>query len=107
MRLSGGAIEPEPVAINIGGLQVRLGLDTDNDGQADTWEDNPTGAGDIAGNVVNTMRIAVLGRTPFEVADWVEPDATFEIFDGTTANKNKSAKWRRIVVEVNLRNYKF
>ncbi len=107
VRLSGGSIEAEPVAINIGGLQVRLGLDTDNDGQADTWEDNPTGAGDIAGNVVNTMRIAVLGRTPFEVPYWVEPDSTFEIFDGTTANKNTSAKWRRIVVEVNLRNYKF
>lgn len=107
VRLSAGAIQPEPIAINIGGLQVLLGLDTDNDGQADTWEANPTGAGDVAGNVVNSMRVAVLGRTLIEVAGWVEPDTTFEIFDGTTANKNKSAKWRRIVVEVNLRNYKF
>lgn len=107
VRLSAGSIEAEPVAINIGGLQVLLGLDTDNDGQADTWEDDPTGAGDVAGDTVNSMRIAVLGRTPFEVPGWDEPDATFEIFDGTTDNKNKSAKWRRIVVEVNLRNYKF
>ncbi len=107
VRLSAGAIEAEPVAINIGGLQVLLGIDTDDDGQADTWEASPTGAGDVSGNIVNSMRIAVLGRTPLEVPNWVEPDSTFEIFDGTTANKNKSAKWRRIVVEVNLRNYKF
>ena len=107
IRVAGGSVDAEPVAVNIGDLQIMLGVDTTGDGFADTWNDNPNTASDIAGNRVISMRVAVLGRSSYTVPDWVEPESTFRIFDGTEAGKERSAKWRSIMVEVNLRNYKF
>ena len=107
VRVAGGDVDAEPVAVNIGDLQIMLGVDTTGDGLADTWDDHPNTASDIAGDQVISMRVAVLGRTSYLVPDWVEPESTFRIFDGTESGKDRSAKWRRIVVEVNLRNYKF
>ena len=54
------------------------------------------------------MRITVLGRTPFPVAEWVEPVATFDnsgVHDMAIGVFDRSAKWRRIDVEAALRNY--
>jgi hypothetical protein len=65
------------------------------------------GPSDVVGSEVLSMRIVVLGRTRVTVPDWTEPEATFAVFDGDSQNKDRSAKWRRIDVEVNLRNYKF
>ena len=96
----------EPVAINIGGLQIALGIDTNDDGQLDSWNNNPGGAGGLTGTQVVAMRITVLGRTPIQVPDWVEPDATFEIEDGSSANMDTHAKWRRIQVAASLRNFR-
>lgn len=109
VRVAGGSVAPEPVAINIGGLQVAFGVDSDGSGEVDDdeWIDNPAGPGALAGSEVVSMRLAVLGRTEVSVPDWVEPESTFTIFDGDAQNKNRSAKWRRVDVEVNLRNYKF
>ena len=70
-------VASEPVAVNIGSLQVALGIDNNADNQVDVWAASPTAA-QVAGNNVIGMRITVLGRTDREVVDWVEPAVTFE-----------------------------
>jgi prepilin-type N-terminal cleavage/methylation domain-containing protein len=109
VRISGGSPQAEPVAINIGGLQIALGVDMNDDDsiQPAEWNDDPSGTADVINHEVLGMRIAVLGRTDVSVPGWTEPDATFEIEDGSSSNMQANAKWRRIEVFVNLRNYKF
>jgi len=109
VRISGGSPEAEPVAINIGGLQAAFGVDADNSGEIedDEWIENPAGATALVGLEDVTLRLAVLGRTDITVPNWIEPESTFTVFDGDAQNKDRSAKWRRVDVEVNLRNYKF
>jgi prepilin-type N-terminal cleavage/methylation domain-containing protein len=116
MRLaqrSVGVTGPEPVAINIGNLQVELGIDADADtflNPATEWDSTPTLAEALSGNGVVAMRLTVLGRTPFAVPDWTEPAATF----ATSGNMAvppaggagpRHAKWRRMEVAVALRNF--
>jgi prepilin-type N-terminal cleavage/methylation domain-containing protein len=98
----------QPVAVNIGGLQVALGVDVDNDGQVDTWQAAPTAAG-VTGSRVISMRIAVLGRTPIEIPGWEEPTATFGVGQEaqTVDASGRRAKWRRVEVVATLRNYLF
>ena len=105
---SSGGATAQPVAVSIGGLQVTLGLDTDNDGLVDSWEGTPT-AGGISGNRVLSMRITVLGRTPIGVPGWREPAATFEVANDTVdlSQVDRSAKWRRVEVVATLRNFMF
>ena len=107
VRLGGTAVQAEPVAINIGGLQVALGVDDNNNGQieAGEWIAAPTGPDVIKNKTVLKMRITVLGRTAMSVPDWLEPEATFEVEDGTADDVDRSAKWRRIQLSVNLRNF--
>jgi prepilin-type N-terminal cleavage/methylation domain-containing protein len=109
LRLGAADAEPEPVAINIGGLQVALGIDNTNDNvsRVDQWVDSPANASVISGNQVLAMRITVLGRTETPVSGWLEPSATFDVEDGTEYNVDRGAKWRRMQVVANLRNYKF
>ena len=104
---------PEPVAINIGNLQVELGIDADGDtflNPATEWDATPTLAEAMAGTGVIAMRFTVLGRTPFEVSDWTEPAVTF-VTSGNMATPAASgagprhAKWRRMEVAVALRNF--
>lgn len=98
----------QPVAVNIGGLQVALGVDADADGQVDVWQTAPT-AGGITGNRVVSMRITVLGRTPIEIPGWEEPAATFSVGQDTQTvdASGRHAKWRRVEVVATLRNYLF
>lgn len=98
----------QSVAVNIGGFQVVLGLDTDGDGLVDSWQATPTAAG-IVGARVLSMRIAVLGRTPLEVPGWEEPAATFAVQQDTQAvdGAGRRAKWRRVEVVATLRNFLF
>lgn len=98
----------QPVAINIGGLQVALGVDNNSDGQVDVWQAAPTAVG-ISGNRVVSMRITVLGRTPIELPGWQEPAATFGVGQDTQSvdTAGRRAKWRRIDVVATLRNYMF
>jgi prepilin-type N-terminal cleavage/methylation domain-containing protein len=108
MRISTGA-NPEPVAINIGGLQVALGVDSNGNGFVDAgeWQVSPPETPDQTwtnGNII-AMRITVLGRTLMTVRDWVEPAETFTIEDGSVNNMERRAKWRRMQMTVNLRNY--
>jgi prepilin-type N-terminal cleavage/methylation domain-containing protein len=108
LRADAGGATPQPVAINIGGLQVSLGVDTDNDGQIDSWLPAPA-VGQIVGNRVLATRITVLGRTPFAISGWTEPAVTFDnssgVHDMVIGAFDRSAKWRRIDVEAALRNY--
>ena len=106
VRISGNS-SAEPVAINIGGLQIALGVDTDGDGQVDSWNNNPADASAIIGSTVVGMRITVLGRTSVAVPDWEEPLSTFQVEDGTASGMDRHAKWRRIEVAASLRNYRF
>jgi len=104
---SGDTATPQPVAVNIGGLQVSLGVDETNNGQIDFWRPAPVFA-QIIDNRVLAIRITVLGRTPFPVAEWIEPVATFDnsgVHDMAIGVFDRSAKWRRIDVEAALRNY--
>ena len=103
---NGSGAQSEPVAVNIGSLQVALGVDTNNDNQVDAWMPAPTVA-QIAGNRVIGMRITVLGRTAREVPDWIEPAATFAVEDMDPDDVDRFAKWRRIEVAAALRNYLF
>jgi prepilin-type N-terminal cleavage/methylation domain-containing protein len=109
VRISGGSPDAEPVAINIGGLQAAFGVDVDGSGEIedDEWIENPTTPTALVGLEDVTLRLAVLGRTDITVPDWIEPESTFTIFDGDAQNKDRTAKWRRVDVEVNLRNYRF
>jgi len=98
----------QPVAINIGGLQVALGVDNNADGQVDVWQTAPTAAGISPARVIS-MRITVLGRTPIEIPGWEEPMATFGVSgDSQTVDAaGRRAKWRRVEVVSTLRNYMF
>jgi hypothetical protein len=101
------------VAINIGSLQVELGIDANGDGFLDPaaeWDASPTLAEALAGNGVLAMRLTVLGRTPFEIPDWTEPAVTFTSSGNMTAPTAgaagpRHAKWRRMEVAVALRNF--
>ncbi len=105
---SAGGATAQPVAVNIGGLQVALGVDNDNDGQVDVWQTAPTAAG-ISANRVISMRITVLGRTPIELPGWEEPMATFGVSGDSQSvdAAGRRAKWRRVEVVSTLRNYMF
>lgn len=107
VRVSGGTVNAEPVAINVGGLQVALGIDDNNNGQVEDgeWVTTPSGAGEITNRNVLKMRVTVLGRTITTVPDWSEPVATFQVEDGTAQNVERSAKWRSMQISVNLRNF--
>jgi prepilin-type N-terminal cleavage/methylation domain-containing protein len=107
---SAGGATPQPVAVNIGSLQVAFGLDTSTpaDGLVDTWAAAPTAADVVAANNrVVAMRITVLGRTPRAVPDWNEPVATFTVEDMDITDIDREHKWRRIQVVAALRNYLF
>jgi prepilin-type N-terminal cleavage/methylation domain-containing protein len=108
LRAGAGGATPQPVAVNIGGLQISLGVDTDDDGQINSWLPAPA-VGQIVGNRVLATRVTVLGRTPFAVPDWTEPAATFDnssgVHDMVIGSFDRNAKWRRIDVEAALRNY--
>jgi hypothetical protein len=105
LRISGGTVNPEPVAVNIGALQIALGVDTNNDGQIDVWNNNPAGPEAVSTARVVGIRITVLGKTPGLVRDWIEPEATFQVEDGDPADYDRTAKWRRIEVSATLRNF--
>ncbi|HOC44717.1 MAG TPA: prepilin-type N-terminal cleavage/methylation domain-containing protein [Thermoanaerobaculales bacterium] len=94
----------EPVAVNIGSLQLALGLDTTGDGIVDTWDPSAT-AVTVAGSRLMAMQLAVFGRTPFEVSEWREPVETFAGFDLDPGQVNRGAKWRRMQVTASLRNF--
>jgi len=104
---------PEPVAVNIGNLQVELGIDADSDtflNPVTEWDVSPTLAEALQGNGVVAMRLTVLGRTPFEIMDWTEPARTFTGAGNMTAptagvSGPRHAKWRRMEVAVALRNF--
>ena len=104
---SGGGATPQPVAVNIGSLQVALGMDTSGDGLADTWATAPTVGTVVAANRVVAMRITVLGRTSRAVPDWNEPAVTFTVEDMDITDIDREHKWRRIEVVAALRNYLF
>jgi len=104
---------PQPVAVNIGNLQVELGVDADGNSFLDPvteWDASPTLAEALQGNGAVAMRLTVLGRTPFEVPDWTEPARTFAGAGNMTAptagsSGPRHAKWRRMEVAVALRNF--
>lgn len=104
---------PQPVAVNIGNLQVELGVDADGDSflnPATEWDASPTLGEALLGNGAVAMRLTVLGRTPFEVPDWTEPARTFTGAGNMTAptagsSGPRHAKWRRMEVAVALRNF--
>lgn len=99
----------EPVAINIGSLQVSIGIDADGDGEPDGFNPNPN-TGNVTGGVaVTEMQISVLGRTPFDVPNWREPAATFQFAnDDVDVNDflaQRGARWRRMDVTAGIRNF--
>ena len=112
MRADASGASSEPVAVNIGSLQVELCVDANDDNQCDSWMSSPTVAQVAAGRIIG-MRITVFGRTGREVPDWVEPLTTFQTAAGATIadinvnDVNRFAKWRRIEVAAALRNYLF
>lgn len=103
----------EPVAVNIANLQVELGIDLDSDGflnPALEWDASPTLIEAVTGLGPVAMRLTVLGRTPFEIADWTEPARTFSGAGNMTPPVisvfgPRHAKWRRMEVAVALRNF--
>lgn len=108
MRADATGASDQPVATNIGGLQIALGIDANDNGLVDPneWEMSPTAADAVDSRNIG-IRITVLGRTPFEVSDWTEPEATFEVEDAELTDYNRGAKWRRIEVAAALRNFLF
>jgi prepilin-type N-terminal cleavage/methylation domain-containing protein len=114
MRADSSGASSEPVAVNIGSLQIEICVDADNDNQCSAieWLSAPTVAQAAAGRVIG-MQITVFGRTGREVPDWVEPMSTFQTAAGDTIadidvdDLNRFAKWRRIEVFATLRNYLF
>jgi prepilin-type N-terminal cleavage/methylation domain-containing protein len=106
LRADSTGASTQPVAINIGSLQVALGVDTNNDNQVDTWFNAPTAA-NIAGNRVIAIQVTILGRTDRTVTGWLEPAATFQVADLNINDVDREAKWRSIQVEAALRNYLF
>ncbi len=83
LRADASGATSEPVAVNIGSLQVELCVDVDGDNQCDSWLSAPT-ATQAAGGQVIGMRITVFGRTGREVLGWVEPTSTFQTAAGAT-----------------------
>ena len=112
LRADASGATSEPVAVNIGSLQVELCVDIDGDNQCDSWLSAPTATQIAAGQVIG-MRITVFGRTGREVSGWVEPLSTFQtaagvaIADINANNLDRTHKWRRIEVAAALRNYLF
>ena len=109
---SSGDTAGEPVATDIGGFQVALGLDTDRDGGLDQWIFDNSGVplpsnADLARSCVVALRMTVFGRTHDEVRGWTEPDATFSIEDMVTPTdaSARARKWRVMQVVATLRNY--
>jgi len=108
-----GAAIGEPVAVHIGNLQVELGVDINGDtflDPANEWVIAPTLPSALQGNGAIAMRLTVLGRTPFEIADWTEPAITFAGAGNITPPTPgvagpRHAKWRRMEVAVALRNF--
>jgi prepilin-type N-terminal cleavage/methylation domain-containing protein len=101
-RVATGA-SGEPVAVQIGNLQVAVGLDTTGDGAIDTWD---TTLGVVAAATrARAMRISVLGRTGFQLPGWKQPASTFNVEDLPVATVDSSAKWRTMQVTATLRNY--
>lgn len=103
----------EPVAQNIGSLQVALGLDVNDDGFLAPAEwfyssatPNPPSNADAATAMPIALRVAVLGRTPFSVPDWLQPAATFAVEDMTPPTGDaRRAKWRTLQVQATLRDF--
>ncbi len=112
LRADSSGATAEPVAVNIGSLQVELCVDADGDNQCDSWLSAPTATQMAAGQVIG-MRITVFGRTGREVLGWVEPLSSFQtaagaaIADINPNNLDRTHKWRRIEVAAALRNYLF
>jgi prepilin-type N-terminal cleavage/methylation domain-containing protein len=108
LRADESGATSEPVAINIGSLQVAFGVDANDNNNIDLgeWLSSPSVA-DVSDNPVLAMRITVLGRTSRDVPDWLEPEATFQVEDMDMGAVSRFAKWRRIQVEAALRNYLF
>ena len=108
LRADATGATSEPVAINIGSLQVAFGVDANDNNNIDLgeWLSAPS-VTDVSDNPVLAMRITVLGRTDREVPDWIEPAATFQVEDMDMNAVSRFAKWRRIQVEAALRNYLF
>ena len=114
-RAGTGSGSVEPVAVNIGSLQVALALDVNQDRQiqatewfySDVTTGGPTNA--QAGNPDNrplALRITVLGRTPFPVMDWAEPLRTFDAENMTAPSAAaRRAKWRVLRVQAALRDF--
>jgi prepilin-type N-terminal cleavage/methylation domain-containing protein len=112
LRADASGATSEPVAVNIGSLQIEICVDANGDNQCDSWLSAPTATQVAAGRVIG-MRITVFGRTGREVPDWVEPMSTFQtaagaaIADINVNDLDRFAKWRRIEVAAALRNYLF
>lgn len=114
---NGGSGSVEPVAINIGSLQVALGLDASEDGilQANEWyysgtNSNPPSNADAADpdKPPLALRITVLGRTSIMVPGWEEPAATFNVEDMTVpaaGSDPRRSKWRTLQVQAALRDF--
>ncbi|GEM_PF-2412773 len=114
-RAGAGNGSVEPVAVNIGSLQVALGLDINQDRQLQPAEwfysevttGGPSNA--VAGDPNNrplALRITVLGRTPFPVMDWTEPLRTFRAENMVTPGAAaRRAKWRALRVQAALRDF--
>ncbi|HHQ47336.1 MAG TPA: prepilin-type N-terminal cleavage/methylation domain-containing protein, partial [Acidobacteria bacterium] len=97
----------EPVALNIGGLQVAMGMDADRNGiiAPTEWyytKDNTSGppvaavvGAPVPSLPMTVLRITVLGRTPFPVRGWQEPVATFNAEDMPLPSAEaRRSKWR-------------
>jgi hypothetical protein len=104
VRAGAGVATAEPVAINVGNLQVALGMDIDDDGAVNTWFQAPTLADATTGTPM-ALRITVLGRTRETVMDWEEKPATFQVEDLNINTVDRSAKWRRMQVVAMLRDF--
>jgi prepilin-type N-terminal cleavage/methylation domain-containing protein len=108
VRADSTGASDQPVAVNVGGLQIALGPDLNGDGLVDAgeWQITPTLAGSV-GQPIIAMRITVLGRTPNVVRDWTEPATTFAVEDLVLGTVERGAKWRRLQVAATLRNFLF
>ena len=109
----------EDVALNVGQLQVAMGVDLLDDGSLDDTDwfyTGTTGApasnqllNDLNGDDRNDrrvlgLRITVLGRTPFPVPGWQQPAFTVEDMPAITGTALQS-KWRQVQVTAALRNF--
>ncbi len=108
---SSGDSAGEPVATDIGGFQVALGLDIDHDGGLDEWifdtagETLPSDAL-LPGYSVVALRMTVFGQSRNPVVGWTEPNATFSVEDMVApTGAAAESKWRVMQVVATLRNY--